>query len=130
MPENQRNLGIKTVLVVEDEPRVRRYSCRIFASLGYHTLEAENARTAMDILLDCHDEIDLVFSDIIMPGDNNGRDLVQYVQENYLDIEVMLTSGFEKTTSDATQENNSHLPVLKKPYSQEELVSALEKLSV
>tara|TARA_B110000503_G_scaffold84765_1_gene128962 strand:- start:1174 stop:1563 length:390 start_codon:yes stop_codon:yes gene_type:complete len=129
MPELQNTVGIKKVLVVEDEPRVRRYSCRIFTSLGYHVLEAENAREAMDMLMDYHDDINLVFSDIIMPGDNNGRDLVEHVQENYPHIEVMLTSGFEKNLpSAATQDKDNQPPVLKKPYSKEELESALENL--
>jgi DNA-binding NtrC family response regulator len=130
MPENQNKTETKTVLVVEDEPRVRRYSCRIFASLGYHILEAENARMATDILVDCHDEINLVFSDIVMPGDNNGRDLVQHVQANYSHIKVLLTSGFEKTMSNSTQEEHNQVPVLKKPYMKEDLVAALEELPV
>ena len=129
MPENQNKTESKTVLVVEDEPRVRRYSCRIFASLGYHILEAENASMATDILVDCHDEINLVFSDIVMPGDNNGRDLVQHVQASYPHIDVLLTSGFEKTRPNSTQGEDNQLPVLKKPYSKEDLVSALEELS-
>ena len=131
MPENQNKTESKTVLVVEDEPRVRRYSCRIFASLEYRILEAENARMAMDILEDCHDEISLVFSDIVMPGENNGRDLGRHVQANYEDIEVLLTSGYEKTMPNSTQEQESsrELPVLKKPFSKEDLVNALEALS-
>ena len=128
MPEHHNTDGIKKVLVVEDEPRVRRYSCRVFTSLGYHVIEAENAKEVMDMLMDYHDDINLVFSDIIMPGDNNGRDLVEHVKENYPHIEVMLTSGFEKTLTSAAQDKDNQLPVLKKPYSKEELESALEKL--
>lgn len=128
MPESRNNVGIKKVLVVEDEPRVRRYSCRVFNSLGYHVLEAENARQAMDMLMDDHNDIHLVFSDIIMPGDNNGRDLAEHVQANYPHIEVMLTSGFEKTLAGEAQDKDNHFPVLKKPYSKKELESALEKL--
>jgi DNA-binding NtrC family response regulator len=85
---------------------------------------------ATDILVDCHDEINLVFSDIVMPGDNNGRDLVQHVQANYSHIKVLLTSGFEKTMSNSTQEEHNQVPVLKKPYTKEDLVSALEELPV
>jgi len=131
MPEQESKTERKTVLVVEDEPRVRRYSCRIFASLGYHTCEAENAGMAISMLVDCHDKIDLVFSDIVMPGENNGRDLGRHVQANYEDIEVLLTSGYEKTMPNSTQEQESsrELPVLKKPFSKEELVNALEALS-
>lgn len=130
MPCNQSQAETKTVLVVEDEPRVRRFSCRLFASLGYHVLEAENADIAMGVLVDCHNEIDLLFSDIVMPGNSNGRDLGQHVQANYQNIEVLLTSGFEKTKpNSASGEGYKELRVLKKPYSKEELVSALGELS-
>lgn len=129
MPCNQSQAETKTVLVVEDEPRVRRFSCRLFASLGYHVLEAENADIAMGVLVDCHNEIDLLFSDIVMPGNSNGRDLGQHVQANYQNIEVLLTSGFEKTKpNSASGEGYKELRVLKKPYSKEELVSALGEL--
>lgn len=130
MPCNQSQAETKTVLVVEDEPRVRRFSCRLFASLGYHVLEAENADIAMGVLVDCHNEIDLLFSDIVMPGNSNGRELGQHVQANYQNIEVLLTSGFEKTKpNSASGEGYKELRVLKKPYSKEELVSALGELS-
>lgn len=130
MPCNQSQAETKTVLVVEDEPRVRRFSCRLFASLGYHVLEAENADIAMGVLVDCHNEIDLLFSDIVMPGNSNGRELGQHVQANYQNIEVLLTSGFEKTKpNSASGEGYKELRVLKKPYSKEELVSALVELS-
>jgi len=129
MPENRSHAETKTVLVVEDEPRVRRFSCRIFASLGYRVLEAENAAMAMNMLVDSHDEIDLLFSDIVMPGDSNGRDLGQHVQTNYHRIKVLLCSGFEKAKPNSPDEKgDKELPVLKKPYSKEDLVYALGEL--
>ena len=130
MPVNQSQTDTKTVLVVDDEPRVRRLSCRIFASLGYHVLEAENAEIAMGMLMDLHDQIDLLFSDIVMPGNSDGRDLGQHVKSNYQSIEVLLTSGFEnKKRTSPPGEQHKELPVLKKPYSKEDLISALEELS-
>jgi DNA-binding NtrC family response regulator len=130
MPGNQHQTETKTVLVVEDEPRVRRFSCRIFASLGYHVLEAENAEIAMGMLVDLHDQIDLVFSDIVMPGNSSGRDLGQHVQSNYKGIEVLLTSGFENTKRTSPPgEQHKELPVLKKPFSKDDLICALGELS-
>lgn len=130
MSGNQNQTDRKTVLVVDDEPRVRRFSCRLFTSLGYHVLEAENAEIAMGVLVNFHDQIDLLFSDIVMPGNSNGRELGQHVRTNYQSINVLLTSGFEKTKPNSRPgEDHDELPVLKKPYSKEDLISALGELS-
>ncbi|MFT7685189.1 MAG: PAS domain S-box-containing protein [Candidatus Azotimanducaceae bacterium] len=120
---------LKTVLVVEDEPRVRRYSCRTFRSLGFHILEAEDASRAIAILEARHKEIDLVFSDIVMPGNLNGRDLAQHVLENYPDLKILLTSGFEKIADGSKSQENNLLPLLKKPFSKEDVSTMLIKIS-
>ncbi|MFT7687631.1 MAG: PAS domain S-box-containing protein [Candidatus Azotimanducaceae bacterium] len=120
----------KTVLVVEDDARVRRYACRTYVSLGFHVLEAEDASRAMAMLATHHEEIDLLFSDIIMPGNINGRDLAQHVLAEYPDIKVLLTSGFEKIAVGSTSQDDSQLPILKKPFSKEDLSAMLIKMRI
>jgi PAS domain S-box-containing protein len=121
---------VKTVLVVEDDSRVRRYSCRAYISLGFNVLEAEDASRAMAMLVTHHEEIDLLFSDIIMPGNINGRTLAQHVLAEYPDIKVLLTSGFEKIAVGSKSQDNSLLPVLKKPFSKEDLSTMLIKMRI
>ena len=85
----------KTILVVEDEPRVRRVTIRDLRGLNYKTIEAGDADMAISII-ESGAEIDLMFSDILMPGDLDGRMLGDWVKEHYPEIKVILTSGYSK----------------------------------
>jgi PAS domain S-box-containing protein len=119
------DLKMPRVLVVEDEPGVRLFALRCLTSLGYSTVSAESAAKALEILtLDTN--IDIVFSDIVMPGQLSGRDLARLVSDKYPHIKVLLTSGYENLSelveADATQ-------ILKKPYDRSALASTLGKLS-
>jgi PAS domain S-box-containing protein len=109
----------KTILVVEDEPRVRRVAVRTLRGLNYNTIEAENADMAISII-ESGKEIDLVFSDILMPGDKDGRMLGDWVTERYPEMKVVLTSGYSKGKADERDplhsENLTKYPIVRKPY--------------
>jgi PAS domain S-box-containing protein len=85
----------KTILVVEDEARVRRVTIRDLRGLNYKTIEAGDADMAISII-ESGAEIDLMFSDILMPGDLDGRMLGDWAKEHYPEIKVILTSGYSK----------------------------------
>jgi PAS domain S-box-containing protein len=110
-----------TVLIVEDEDRVRRFASRSLKSAGFRILEAVDVEHAKSIIL-THPEIDIVFSDIVMPGQEDGRDLEAYLREEYPDVRVVMTSGFENP---GQTNNESTDDVLRKPYSIEDLLAAL-----
>ncbi len=112
------------ILVVEDEPRVRRATLRDIQELGYQTLEAENATQAM-ALIESEEHIDLLFSDVLMPGEMNGRMLGLWTKENYPEIEVVLTSGFSKDKIDIDSIGKHSFPMVRKPYSIEKLTAQL-----
>ena len=118
----------KTVLVVEDEPRVRRYTCRTFRSFGFNVLEAEDAHRAMKMLETHQKEIDLLFTDIILPGNTNGRDLAQNAVEKYPGLDVILTSGFDKVDVGSETPETHKLPIMKKPFSKEDLSIMLSNI--
>jgi PAS domain S-box-containing protein len=109
----------KTILVVEDEPRVRRVAIRTLRGLNYKTIEAENADMAISII-ESGKKIDLVFSDILMPGEMDGRMLGDWVKEHYPEIKVVLTSGYSKGKADVKtplgDENLTKYPIVRKPY--------------
>ena len=109
----------KTILVVEDEPRVRRVTVRDLRGLNYKTIEAGNADMAVSII-QSGVEIDLMFSDILMPGDMDGRMLGDWVKEYYPEIKVVLTSGYSKGKGDAkkplSNEDLTKYAVVRKPY--------------
>jgi signal transduction histidine kinase len=85
--------GGETVLVVEDNPALRRVVVLRLAGLGYKVLEAENAEAALAILAG-DEPIDLVFADVVMPGKLDGHDLARIVPERWPATKVLLTSGF------------------------------------
>jgi CheY-like chemotaxis protein len=109
----------KTILVVEDEPRVRRVTIRDLRVLNYKTIEAENADMAMSII-ESGEEIDLMFSDILMPGDMDGRMLGDWVKEHYPEIKVVLTSGYSKGKGEEkaslSNEELTKYSIVRKPY--------------
>ena len=122
--------GTEVILVVEDEPRVRRVALRDLRKLGYKTLEAENADIAKTII-ESGEPIDLLFSDILMPGEMDGHMLAIWTEENYPQIKIVLTSGYSKGKAKVREDREHPFPLLRKPYSAEKLakqiIATLEK---
>jgi len=81
-----------TLLVVEDEILVRYDACDFLRAAGYHVLEASTAQQAIDILQG-NSAIDLVFTDVQMPGGLSGIDLAHYIRREHPGIKVVVTSG-------------------------------------
>jgi len=111
--------GEETILVVEDRENVRRFACRTLDRLGYETREAENAAEAMK-LLQQGQQIDLLFTDVVMPGDTNGRELAHIAMKTWPDMKVLLTTGMEPE-NDQEIRSPEEIPLLQKPYSSEQL---------
>ena len=109
----------ETVLVVEDDPRQRRATCMRLADLGYRVLEASDAAAAIE-LLSKHPEIEVLFSDVVMPGEMSGFDLAKRVRELYPAVHIILTSGYSAELLNGEEEDLG-LHVLHKPYSQASL---------
>jgi CheY-like chemotaxis protein len=81
-----------TILIVEDELMIRLALREHLEECGFAVLEAADAAEAMD-LMERHDEIALVFSDVRMPGDMDGIDLAEWILKHWPGLPVMLTSG-------------------------------------
>jgi len=103
--------GQGTVLVVEDNAEVADVTASLIEQLGYQTLRAENATDALN-RLQRGDKIDLVLSDVVMPGGMNGIALAQEIGNHYPQIPVLLTSGY----SDVVQSAQSKFAILRKPF--------------
>lgn len=110
------------VLVVEDDPRVRRLTVARLNELGYRVVEAANGGEAMTVL-ESMPEIALVFSDLIMP-DMSGRDLAAHVRQSYPEICLLLTSGYSEDFANSSMPGE-RLPLLRKPYRLVELAEAV-----
>ncbi|MGC1693780.1 MAG: MASE1 domain-containing protein [Pseudolabrys sp.] len=110
-----------TVLVVEDSRDVAEVTSSLLEQLGYRVVRAENAAEALRHLQQGIG-VDLLFSDIVMPGAINGLGLAQICQERFPEIPVLLTSGF----SDAAQAADGHFGILRKPFELSALEHAIE----
>jgi PAS domain S-box-containing protein len=117
----------ETVLVVEDNPEVRRLSLRRLALLGYRVVEAGDGPAAL-ALLDAGTEVDVIFSDVVMPGGMNGYELAQHARQRLPAVKVLLTSGYDAEVASAQDTTGSALRVLRKPYKQADLARALQEV--
>jgi DNA-binding NtrC family response regulator len=107
--------------VVEDSREVAAVTAAMVEQLGYRVVRAENAEEALRHLQQGV-PIDLVFSDIVMPGTMNGIALASACRERFPDLPVLLTTGF----TDAAQGADERFDILRKPFE----LSALERAIV
>ena len=116
------NSGEKLVLVLEDEADVRQTLCEQLHLLGYLTLEAANGEQAMHMLA-ASSEIDILISDLMLPGGLSGVDVVNHALAHYPQLSILLISG-----QDLRPAHNPALPdvaLLRKPFTRGELAQAL-----
>ena len=118
-----RGMG-RRILVVEDNDSVRRLALRRLTELGYAVEEAENGVKALEILAAGAD-IDLVFSDVVMPGGINGVDLAREVRWHFPDVAVVLTTGYAEAMLTLDEHESAGQIILRKPYHQSELARTL-----
>ena len=112
--------GHEVVLVVEDDALVRKYVTTQIASLGYVTLEASNAAEALKII-DDGAEIDLLFTDVIMPGGMNGRQLADAAAKRRPRLKTLFTSGYTENAIMHHGRLDPGVLLLAKPYRKGEL---------
>ncbi|RUL78969.1 PAS domain S-box protein [Dyella choica] len=119
--------GHETVLVVEDEPEVRRLAMAFLRNLGYVPLEAGDVETALR-LLSTQQGIDLLFTDIVLGGDMTGFELAAKAREQYPRLPVLFTSGYEYASLDIDPHAFGALELLRKPYRREQLGSTIRRV--
>ncbi len=115
--------GGETVLVVEDNPAVRRVTAARLESLGYRVVEAESGRSALAVLDDGAD-VDLVFSDIVMPGGMSGYDLARELAQRIQTVKILLTSAYTEALA-KDDSGTLNIKVLRKPYKMSSLAAAI-----
>lgn len=115
------------VLVLEDEAGVRQTLCEQLHQLGYLTLEAENGEQALN-MLDASPDIGMFISDLMLPGGLSGAEVIGHVRSHYPQLPVLLISG-----QDLRPAHNPQLPdvpLLRKPFTRQQLAQALRKVMV
>jgi len=119
--------GGETVLVVDDDEMVLRTAAETVRDLGYHVLSAHNGREALQVLKGSQ-KIDLLFSDIVMPGGINGVQLATEARRLQPSLKVLLTSGYTAAVLMDKHSLPKEFPVLGKPYRREQLAANLREI--
>ncbi len=117
----------ETILIVEDNPRVRKLSVERVRDLGYQALEADSGDRAYGMLTEGA-QVDLVFSDLVMPGALNGYDLAAKIAAEFPALRVLLTSGYASDVVTSAMARGRPHDILHKPYRQSELATRLQAL--
>ncbi len=115
---------VGSVLLVEDDDEVATLVTEMLQELGYRVTRAASAESALGALAN-ERQVDLVLSDIMMPGAMNGLGLLRELKLRRPGLPVLLTSGYAGTVIDSAQEEN--IGVLRKPYDINELDTALRE---
>ena len=123
-PEEVCRRGSGTVLLVEDNPDVANASTGLLEELGYAVRWASDVETALGEL--AVNGIDLVLSDIVMPGKIDGLELARVLKQRHPWLPILLATGY----SDAARNVGAEFPILRKPYQIHELNEALSRLGV
>jgi len=110
---------------VEDDPFVREVTRCLLEHAGFEVLPAEDSRNAMKVYENCQREIDLLMTDMVLPG-GTGRQLGQELQQRSPEIVVLVTSGY--IDQDDTEAPESRTYFLAKPYSMRTLVEKIETI--
>ncbi|RPG13235.1 MAG: PAS domain-containing protein [Proteobacteria bacterium TMED72] len=119
-----------SVLIVDDEPRIRQVAARWLQREGFKVSEACNAETALEILESINGEIDILFSDIVMPGDLDGQALALEVSRLYPSIKIQLATGYDHVRQSKKElEASPSIPTLAKPYDLNELSATFQRLA-
>jgi CheY-like chemotaxis protein len=113
-------IGTETILVVEDDEALRSYTVETLTELGYRVLAATNGAAAIDIL-DSGADIDLLFTDVVMPGGVNGRQLADEAVRRRAGLKVLFTTGYTRNAIVHHGRLDPGVEMIGKPFSSDEL---------
>jgi PAS domain S-box-containing protein len=118
--------GLETVLAVEDNPGLRSLVVKQLGQLGYRCVEAEDGPSALKVLE--NEKIDLLFTDVVMPGGMSGYDLGRSALLRWPNIKVLLTSGFPEERFNGKRRPPRNMRLLIKPYRKDDLARVIREV--
>jgi CheY-like chemotaxis protein len=116
----------ETILVVEDDAQVQNYTVEALRELGYAVQCAEDATSAL-ALLDKIGTVDLLFTDVLLPGGMNGRDLAEKAREICPSLSVLFTSGYSRDVMVHKGRLDPDIDLLVKPFSYADLAARVRR---
>jgi signal transduction histidine kinase len=117
----------ETILVVEDNEGVRDYAKEVLEELGYRVVEAGDAAQALT-LLNKMPRVNLLFTDVVLPGPDNGRALATKAREKYPNLPVLYTTGYTRNAIVHQGRLDADVELLNKPYTQQDLARKVRDL--
>jgi DNA-binding response OmpR family regulator len=118
---------VANILVVEDDAQLLAMLAEHIRDSGHEVLEARNADEAVALITSGVTRVDIVFSDVVMPGSMDGFSLAEWLRRQKPEVRVLLSSGHQKAASDDTLDLGD-VPILLKPYRLDELDHLLRQL--
>ena len=125
-PEERAAGGEERVLVVDDEPAVRRLLARILRSRGYDVFETEDAQSALALMNSANRPMDLVVTDLVMPAMSGVR-LAEEIRAKWPSVKMLFVSGFPTTEATPSSEMSS-IPLLGKPFTPDQIAAKVREL--
>jgi len=119
--------GNEFLLIVDDETSLAEIAEESLQSLGYLVLTANNGKQALEQLAN-NPGIDLLFSDVVMPGGINGFELAEQAKANCPKLKILLTSGYSEKVITRNGQARFETDLLNKPYTQNELAQRVRSL--
>lgn len=117
----------RRILVVEDNSGVRDVTLARLEFMGFD-VEAVGSGPEAQTLFKTMGDFDLVFCDMVIPGGMNGREVADWVRQNFPDCKILLTSGFSEQSLESVSQKSSEWPILHKPYRLQDLQQRVQKL--
>jgi PAS domain S-box-containing protein len=122
--ESNTQVGSETILLVEDDILVRSYANELLNSLGYSVIQAENGHQALKVI-ESQTKIDLLFTDVVMPGGMSGKDLADLAIRIRPALKVLFTSGYTESTIIHNGRLDPGVQLLSKPYRRSDLAKKI-----
>lgn len=119
--------GSEHILVVEDDELVRRHLVSVLNTLGYHVSEAGEGAEALSIL-ESHADIDLLFTDVVLPGGMSGPQIAEACRSIRPDLRVLFTSGYPASAMAQDGRIGANVELLSKPYRRMDLAKTIRRV--
>ena len=126
MPSTTDLRGTEVILLVEDDALVRDFASAQLSDLGYRVLEAANGKDALKMIRE-HEDIDLLFTDVVMPGGMNGRELAHEASKLRPALNALYTSGYAESARVHQGLLDKDVRLLSKPYGRLELAKEIRR---
>lgn len=119
--------GGETILVVEDDPEVRHLSAEMLRNQGYRIVEAADGNEALNALATAS-RVDLLFTDVVLPGGLSGLDQAAEVRSKRPELPVLYTSGYINVASVDEEIFDQDMELLRKPFSKQDLATKVRRV--